>query len=280
VDRDLERLAETDPWFHDQKTDPWFHDHFEKVPRIVADRLWRVIPLSSSCVLDFGCGEGLMASGLARFAREVHGVDVMPDFLGLEERLRSALGPTRQLPPVALRVVQPYEPLPYPDGTFDGVFAWSVFEHVADIPRALAEIFRVLRPGGAFFLQIAPLYCSPHGGHLWGVLDEPWIHLRLGMEELFSRIREPAETQASRHPLRTSDLQKPAHEFREFIIQSFHSLNRVTVDELMGQLGAAGFEVLHQWTTRACPYPVPHDLLTNYSYADLTTDQVVVLMTR
>src|SRR5262245_36425236 len=41
--------------------DSWFYDHFVKAPRIVADFLHRVIALDRSVVLDFGCGQGLMA---------------------------------------------------------------------------------------------------------------------------------------------------------------------------------------------------------------------------
>lgn len=38
--------------------------------------------------------------------------------------------------------------LPYPDGSFDAAVVTQVYEYVADLPRALAELARVLRPGG------------------------------------------------------------------------------------------------------------------------------------
>jgi ubiquinone/menaquinone biosynthesis C-methylase UbiE len=38
--------------------------------------------------------------------------------------------------------------LPYPDGAFDAAVSTQVYEYVADIPRALSELRRVLRPGG------------------------------------------------------------------------------------------------------------------------------------
>ena len=174
--------------------DRWFYDHFVWAPNIVADFLSRVIPLGPAVVLDFGCGEGLMAKGLARLAREVHGVDVMPMFGQLEERFERMFGAGNPFPPVTLRLVQAGELLPYEDGAFDAVFAWSVFEHVANVPYVLSEIHRVIRPGGAFFLQISPLYFSAQGGHLWNILDEPWIHLRLGREELLERIRHARPT--------------------------------------------------------------------------------------
>jgi ubiquinone/menaquinone biosynthesis C-methylase UbiE len=38
--------------------------------------------------------------------------------------------------------------LPYPDGSFDAAVSTQVYEYVADIPQALAELYRVIRPGG------------------------------------------------------------------------------------------------------------------------------------
>ena len=43
--------------------------------------------------------------------------------------------------------------LPYPDAALDAVFAFGVLHHVPDWRRALAEISRVLKPGGRYFLE-------------------------------------------------------------------------------------------------------------------------------
>lgn len=42
------------------------------------------------------------------------------------------------------------EQLPYPDHSFDCVFCCDVLEHVRDLPKVIAEISRVLKPGGVF----------------------------------------------------------------------------------------------------------------------------------
>src|SRR6185295_4477772 len=42
--------------------------------------------------------------------------------------------------------------LPYPDGMFDLVVSFSVFEHLHEFKRGLSEVARVLRPGGTFLL--------------------------------------------------------------------------------------------------------------------------------
>ncbi|MGE3819072.1 MAG: class I SAM-dependent methyltransferase [Isosphaeraceae bacterium] len=52
-------------------------------------------------------------------------------------------------------VVAAGERLPFESGRFDGVLCVNVLEHVADVPAVLAEVARVLRPGG-LFLAITP----------------------------------------------------------------------------------------------------------------------------
>jgi methyltransferase family protein len=55
--------------------------------------------------------------------------------------------------------------IPWPDETFDFVFATSVFEHVTDQELAYAEIHRVLKPGGSF-LNIFPSKWRPIEAHI------------------------------------------------------------------------------------------------------------------
>lgn len=260
--------------------DRWFYTHVVWAPQIVADFLSRVIPLGSAVILDFGCGEGLMAKGLARFAREVHGVDVMPKFGDLEERFERMFGAGNPFPPVTLRQVQAGELLPYEDGSFDAVFAWSVFEHVANVPFALSEIHRVIRPGGAFFLQIAPLYYSAQGGHLWNILDEPWIHLRLNREELLQRVRHANLGGIPKKKQHDAFQGGSAEEYRAGVIACHDTLNRVTVGQLVSHVQAAGFTIVEQRTMRDGPKDVPAVLLELYPEDDLRTDQVVLLMNR
>ena len=46
------------------------------------------------------------------------------------------------------------EALPFPDGSFDHVYSWGVLHHSPDTPRAIAEVHRVLRPGGTATVMI------------------------------------------------------------------------------------------------------------------------------
>ena len=260
--------------------DAWFYDHFVKVPRIIADFLARAINLESAVVLDFGCGEGLMAKGLARYAHSVHGVDIAPAFPDVEQRFRRMFGELSPFPPVTLQVAQAGTRLPYGDGTFDAVYAWSVFEHVGDVPFVLGEIHRVLRPGGVFFLQIYPLFYSAHGGHLWNILDEPWIHLRVGRAELIDRIDRASLGVGPDRARHDASQGRTAEDYRASVISCQDSLNRITVGELTDQLRAAGFAFLHHQTTQDSANEVPSDLLALIRREDLVTDQVVLLMSR
>jgi len=85
--------------------------------------------------------------------------------------------------------------LPFPDNSFDVIVSISVFEHVQNLDVALAEMYRVLRPGGYLFAEFGPIWSSVWGHHLWfyhgdDVRDwrntplPPYAHLLLPEEEL------------------------------------------------------------------------------------------------
>lgn len=69
----------------------------------------------------------------------------------------------------------------FPDDSFDGVFSFSVFEHVPNVKKALLEVRRVLKPKGVFYLDLH-LFTSIHGDHDWRTeankIYLPWKHIR------------------------------------------------------------------------------------------------------
>jgi 2-polyprenyl-6-hydroxyphenyl methylase/3-demethylubiquinone-9 3-methyltransferase len=106
-------------------------------------------------VLDAGCGGGLVARELAAAGAQVVGVDRSLGSLAVARRAAGRRGPGN--PEGVPRSVGSFRPaqgrlerLPLADGTFDAVVAADVLEHLADLPAAVAELARVLAPGGSF----------------------------------------------------------------------------------------------------------------------------------
>jgi SAM-dependent methyltransferase len=101
------------------------------------------------CILDFGCGCARVVRWMAPVAdhAELHGCDV--DALAIQWA-------DAHLPYAQFIVTNPLPPLPYGDGQFDLIINHSVFTHLdAEYQDAwLAELQRVLRPGGIIVLSV------------------------------------------------------------------------------------------------------------------------------
>ena len=123
-------------------------------------------------VVDFGCGEGGKSVYYATLgAREVIGVDVMPEYAARSEAFARSKGVDcfRFLLCDAAH-------LPLESDGYDTVIMNDFFEHVSDPEGALREALRILRPGGRLFFNFPPYY-HPFGAHLSDAIYVPWVHM-------------------------------------------------------------------------------------------------------
>lgn len=96
-------------------------------------------------VLDFGCGPGTISVGLARVVSpgKLHGVDMEESQIDLAKSVTKANGQDN-----AIFHLGDVTDIPFEDGFFDVAHCHGVLTHVPDTAAVLAEVKRVLNPGG------------------------------------------------------------------------------------------------------------------------------------
>ena len=108
---------------------------------------------SDARVLDLGCGGGHVSFHVAPEVARVVAYDLSSDMLAAVDAEARRRGLSN-----IVRTQGPAETLPFADGEFDFVFCRFTAHHWQDVPRALREARRVLKPGGeAIFIDsVAP----------------------------------------------------------------------------------------------------------------------------
>lgn len=114
-------------------------------------RLKRMMPLDPGFeALEIGCGRGAGAGIILREFRpsRIHAMDLDVDMLARARGYLSAAQSRR----IALFAGDASR-LPLRSGALDAVFGFGVLHHIADWRAALAEVARVLKPAGVYFLE-------------------------------------------------------------------------------------------------------------------------------
>ena len=121
---------------------------------------------------DLGCGSGRIAATIAPYARSVVAVDSSPEMLEVARARLAGFG--------NVEIVQgPIEELPLEPASLDLAHVVHLLHHVADPSAALAEVARVLRPGGR--VVVADVLPHPYDdyrrtmGHVWLGFDRPTL---------------------------------------------------------------------------------------------------------
>ncbi len=116
-------------------------------------------------ILDFGPGDGWPSLIIAPYAAEIVGVD------GSQRRVQTCTDNARRMGITNTRFlcVPPGSLLPFEAGSFDGIMAASSIEQSLDPRATLAELLRVLRPGGYLRIGYEALsrYRGGHESDLW-----------------------------------------------------------------------------------------------------------------
>jgi ubiquinone/menaquinone biosynthesis C-methylase UbiE len=150
-----------------------YHDLLDELESGFVERFGR-----GKAVLEVGCGTGLVLERIARFASSTRGIDLSPKMLeqararGLEAAVADATA------------------LPFADQSFDVACSFKVLAHVRQVDVALAEMARVVRPGG---FVIAEFY-NPDSLRAWVKRLAPPGKIATGVDEaqVYTRFDSPA----------------------------------------------------------------------------------------
>jgi ubiquinone/menaquinone biosynthesis C-methylase UbiE len=151
----------------------------EHYPSTIDPRIWHVKlvlehlgDLGSGRVADVGCGKG-------RFARLVR--ERFPDARVAAIDLAEAM--LARVPSNLQRVAASMTALPLANGSMDAAYATESLEHAVDIPAAVAELVRIVKPGGSIAI-------IDKNAEAWGRLETPewerWFE-RKELERLLAR---------------------------------------------------------------------------------------------
>jgi ubiquinone/menaquinone biosynthesis C-methylase UbiE len=97
-------------------------------------------------LIDIGCGTGFIIHNAVGIFDEIHGIDITPAMMA---KIRKDKGN------ITLHLASAEE-LPFEADTFDAASAYSFIDHVQNPEQVFKEAARVLKPGGVFYLDLAP----------------------------------------------------------------------------------------------------------------------------
>ena len=189
-------------WDEKFRTRPWGRYPPEDLVRFMGRR-FRDADRNAVRVLEVGCGPGANVWFMHREGFAVHGVDISPAAIGIAAMRLTTENAGIPSPTPDLRVGN-FSNLPWPDRHFDVVVdIYALYANsTAVIAQSLAEISRVLKPGGLLYSK---LWGTQSTGYGQGVELEPGTYdaipagpcANMGVSHFFTR--QEIETMFGRH---------------------------------------------------------------------------------
>jgi SAM-dependent methyltransferase len=135
-------------------------DHWNKTPLFISEEeryslypwLYEAAEFRAHAghrVLEIGCGTGCDLLQFAKHGADAVGVDITPEHLRLARERVGGKAEVREANAAKL---------PFPDHEFDYVYSHGVLHHIDNPRPVVEEIFRVLKPGGRFNIQVYALF--------------------------------------------------------------------------------------------------------------------------
>ncbi|OYO25082.1 SAM-dependent methyltransferase [Enemella dayhoffiae] len=167
------------------------HEHADDLSLIV-----RHLTGIAGPVIDLGCGPGHLTAFLAARGAEVTGIDQVPEFIAHSRRTH----PTSHFELGSITAID------RPDDSVAGALAWYslIHLHPDELPGALAEIRRILRPGGRLVVgffegpTLEPFAHQVTTAYRWPV-DEFACSLSAAGFEVTDRLQRPAHGERRPH---------------------------------------------------------------------------------
>jgi ubiquinone/menaquinone biosynthesis C-methylase UbiE len=195
-------------------------------------------------ILDAGCGIGRISAAVAGTgAMAVDGIDLNEPYIRFAKEAAQRLG----LQNVSFSCQSIYR-IEFLDNHFDAAYSYAVFEHLDDIPRALSEIHRVLKPGAQLVIQFHS-YRTRYGAHLGPFVRVPWPYAFFSEDTLIRFWN----TEWARYA-RSQGL--AAHQELFQSPETFRTLNRLTLSEAEALIRASPLRLV-----AAAPYSAEELLL-------------------
>lgn len=236
IGRDVEAVD----FFH-ASADDYAAKHYQGARRtFMSVRLARVLAYvdalaagGARLALDAGCGPGHLVEALAQRGWTVTGLDGAQNMLETARKRLSLAVPGQHID----LLLGDIEAMPLPDAAFDLVCSTGVVEYLPNDERALAEFWRVLKPGGHLVLPVTN-GASP-------ALAVDGVVERLKRVDWLLRAFNRAWSRDGRQPVRPRRFAVRTHRTADFL----HSVQ------------AAGFEVVRSSYFHFLPWPRPLDQL-------------------